>query len=154
MAQRSNRVAWGITAVLAVVVLMGSGLLLKPYWVVRYRGQGANLQEAVLPFAPLQDVWLLATNLRRANLSGAVLRNASVELSDLEGAILRGADLRGSDFALSSLDGATLRDTDLRGADLEWAILKGADFAGAVYDATTRWPSGFDPQRHGAIVAK
>src|SRR5437016_2047495 len=46
---------WGLAAILALVVLGGIGLLfvrLKPYWVARYQGRGADLHGAVLVLAP------------------------------------------------------------------------------------------------------
>jgi hypothetical protein len=48
-------------------------------------------------------------------------------------------------------------NTDLRGADLRGVELPSGwpiDFHGARYDALTRWPKGFDPQRHGAIMTR
>jgi hypothetical protein len=38
-------------------------------------------------------------------------------------------------------------------ADLRNANLRRTDLTGALYDAHTRWPSGFDPQRHGAVMS-
>ena len=115
---RTNRTIWILCSALAVVVLAGIGLLavrLKPYWVAKYRGEGADLHGAVLPGAPLEDA-----NLHHANLKGANLR------------------------------GAHLAGADLGWANLEGADLQGADLRDARYDDSTRWPSGFDPERHGA----
>ena len=51
--------------------------------------------------------------------------------------------------------GADLRDADLRSADVTGAEigddLRGAKWQDARYNATTRWPQGFDPRKHGAI---
>jgi hypothetical protein len=33
-------------------------------------------------------------------------------------------------------------------------VAHGADITGARYDGHTRWPSGFDPARHGAILVR
>jgi hypothetical protein len=44
-----------------------------------------------------------------------------------------------------------IEPVNLTGADLTGANLTGADLTGACYDAHTRWPTGFDPQRHGAV---
>src|SRR5438094_10153551 len=126
MANR-NRVAWGLAAVLAVVVLGGIGLLLpslRAYWVARYRGMGANLRGAMLPGVPLPRVNLTGANLGRANLDSA------------------------------NLQGADLNDAKLQGAKLRGATLTGADLTGARYDVRTRWPKGFDPLQHGAILVR
>lgn len=74
---------------------------------------------------------LQGASLAEANLSGAVLRCSFLRGTNLEGADLRGADLTSDLIAAESLG---------------YAIL-----AGARYDAGTRWPEGFDPQRHGAV---
>ena len=90
-----NRKAWGLAGVLSAGVLFGLGkgaAWLRPYWVAKYRGRGADLHGAVLALAPLQ------------------------------------------------------------GSDLTDANLQNADLRGARYDRHTRWPSGFDPRPHGAIL--
>ena len=132
--------AWGLAAVLAVVVVGGVGLLavrFKPYWVARYRGEGADLH---------------GTNLRGANLHGANLRRA--RLSDV--------DLQGADLTSADLLGAALYDADLRNADLRGAIWWGcgagitdverigAQFFGARYNRATRWPAGCNPRKECA----
>ncbi len=38
------------------------------------------------------------------------------------------------------------------GADFRGADLRGTDMHGTYYDARTRWPAGFDPLKHGAIL--
>jgi hypothetical protein len=132
--QRPSRVAWGLVALLALVVLVGIGWhwgRLQPYWVAKYRGDRADLQEAVLARAPLAG----------ARLSGANLRGAN----------LRGADLRGASLYYADLGRADLRKADLRGANLWGAKTKGTDFTGAIYDPHTRWDYGFKPQQHGAV---
>ena len=45
--------------------------------------------------------------------------------------------------------GAFLQDVDLR-----WADLTGIDLVTTRYDASTRWPAGFDPQAHGARLVR
>jgi len=54
---------------------------------------------------------------------------------------IKSADLRAKD----------LSEADLTGRDLSDADLTGAVFTDARYDALTRWPDGFDPERHGAV---
>jgi hypothetical protein len=67
------------------------------------------------------------------------------------GLSLRGRDLRSVDLKDAFLDDVDLSDTDLRGVDLSGASLDGAHLLGAHYNAATRWPTGFDPGRHGAV---
>jgi pentapeptide repeat protein len=79
VAKRTNRGAWVLTGVLAVVLLVAGGLMsiwLRPYWVASERGYLANLQRAALPGAPLANADLRGAQLRRANLRGAILRGA------------------------------------------------------------------------------
>jgi uncharacterized protein YjbI with pentapeptide repeats len=59
---------------------------------------------------------------------------------------LRGAKLQGWDPRGSDLCGADLTDTDLRTIGLHRVFRTVTR-----YDAHTRWPQGFDPQRHGAV---
>jgi uncharacterized protein YjbI with pentapeptide repeats len=142
------------TGVLAAVLLGGIGVLgvrLRPYWVAKYRGNFADLHNALLAGAHLQGAHLCGADLRGANLSFrptretfdgdvyTILYPANLSDADLQGADLRQADLRGA---------------DLTGADLRGAILNRATLTGARYNTHTRWPSGFDPERHGAILVK
>jgi uncharacterized protein YjbI with pentapeptide repeats len=56
---------------------------------------------------------------------------------------LRGASLRNADFRESNLEDADLREADLEGTQLR----------GCIYNANTKWPTGFDAQAVGAVVA-
>src|SRR5262249_36183703 len=136
---KTHRITWAVCVLLAAVVLVGIGVLgvrLRPYWVARYRGGGANLRRAVLRHAPLQ----------RAFLEYANLRDADLRASDLTGALLGRADLPGADFRGPSLKGVVLVPLVWDGPDqLGW---------GARYDARTRWPAGFDPRAHGAVLIR
>src|SRR6266540_1016897 len=102
MAKRTNRVAWGLIAGLAVAALCRSGLLFvrfRPYLIARYWGRSAYLMDAALPGA-----WLSGVDLREALLFGADLHG-----SDLEGTDLRNASLAGADLSRANLQGADLR---------------------------------------------
>lgn len=109
----------------------------------------ATLEEADLSGADLTDANLSAADMDRANLRGAVLRGCRLGRARLRGADLRGANL--SDALMGRLlwGGITLDELPPEacehGCDGYVAIL-----TGAVYDARTRWPAGFDPQAHGA----
>jgi hypothetical protein len=146
MAKRTNRVAWGLAVVLAVIVLAGIGRLfmrLRPIWLAKYHGEGADLHGALLLGAPLAG----------ANLQFADLRNADLRGADLQGAFLGGALLEGADLRGAQLHGVTLCPAypDVKAARLN-KYLSGW-LKSAYYDAHTRWPAGFDPKRHGAMKA-
>jgi hypothetical protein len=76
---------------------------------------------------------------------GAKLANTDFRGADLRGADFRGADLRGADLSDARLKGAHLRGANVAGANLSGTDLAEADTAALRYDATTRWPEGFDP---------
>ena len=62
--------------------------------------------------------------------------------------------LDGAHAASASLERADLRGALLYTTNLTGANLAGADLTGARYDIWTRWPSGFDPAEHGAILMR
>ena len=103
--------------------------------------EGADLQGASMREAQVWSAKLRKANLRGANLSGA----------DLDAVDLRGADLRGANLQRAHLNRFLGRSPRLDGADLRGANLMGANLDGVQYDAHTRWPKGFEPQRHGAM---
>jgi len=97
-------------------------------------------------------------------LAGADLCGAALGGAALQHAALRGADLHRADLHLADTGGGrppgrrsarvNLRGADLRGADLREARLHRADLNHSVYDAATRWPSGFDPLASGAGIVR
>ncbi len=60
---------------------------------------------------------------------------------------LRSADLRQVDLRGANLFAANLVDAHLEAANLDRATL-----TEAVYNRSTQWPKGFDPQQHGAVL--
>lgn len=141
----------------------------------------ADLRGALLDGADLQEsVWHSAVingSLRDADLRGSDLRVSNFARSDMTGADLRGVDasrgLHDGELYLVAFQGADLSDADLRAATLTGvfvagtiftrADLRGADFRGAVhmtdahwngaiYDDTTRFSAGFDPDHHGLVM--
>jgi uncharacterized protein YjbI with pentapeptide repeats len=89
-----------------------------------------------------RDIILLRTD--GGTLEAADLSDANLAQADLSGWCLRRAMLRGADLRNAKLAGA-----DVTGADLRDADLAGADLRGIRFDATTRWPSGFQPNADG-----
>ena len=85
-----------------------------------------------------------------------------LEHSDLRGAQLYGSfddtdfshsNLAGADFITTSLIGAQFMNADLCGANLATAInYNGDDFEGAVADAATKFPKGFNPRAYGIMI--
>src|SRR4051794_20971559 len=85
--KRTNRVAQFWVAAMAVAILAGIGALgirLRPYWVAKYRGLGADLHGASLPGAQLVGAELGVANLRRADLRHADLRGANLSYTLIE----------------------------------------------------------------------
>jgi len=90
----------------------------------------------------LYGSFLLETNMSDCKMQGADLR-----YSYIDDVCFRGADLRKARFSGDELGGGlTLHAVDFTGANLE-----GADFSGAIYDAATVFPEGFDPAQRGMI---
>jgi hypothetical protein len=144
--RRTTRTAWWLSAALAVALLGGAAVLgarLKPYWVAKYRGEGADLHGAVLVGAPLAG----------ADLWGADLRGADLHSANLHGADLWEADLCGADLTAADVDWADSVPSRHRAPDPTVAF-GWADVRGARYDRYTRWPSGIDPKELGAVLER
>jgi hypothetical protein len=121
----------------------------------------ADLTGAILVGAKLDHARFWHARAAGADLARASLKNAVLHAAMLQEARLRDANLRearlddlGKRVDAEERGGADLHDADLAGADLRGARLKGAVLTGARYDSHTRWPGGFNPQRHGAILVQ
>lgn len=144
----AQRTAWVLCALLAAVMLGAVGLLgmrLKPYWVAKYRGSGADLHRALLIRAPLAGANLTSADLRGADMKDACLVRADLSGANLSAADLSYANLAGAQLTCADLRGADLRGADLRGADMGDLLVQHADLRGIRCDRATRWPAGFDP---------
>jgi uncharacterized protein YjbI with pentapeptide repeats len=86
----------------------------------------ADLQEATLQNADLRGIYFVGASLRSAQLAGADLRGSDLTEADLTGANLKGADLTQANFK-----GARLRKADLTSAKTDEAIFTGTDLKGA-----------------------
>ena len=93
--------------------------------------QGADLQDAYLKGADLRGAYLRDANLQGADLQGAYLRDANLQGADLQRDYLRDADLRGAYLQGANLRDADLQDANLRDADLQDAYLRDANLQGA-----------------------
>ena len=134
----------------------------------------ARLGEAHLAGAHLKGAFLVAAHLGNADLTGADMGGARLVGTNLAGAHLVGANLEGAclqwaNLVAANLMGAILSEANLEGAELKWANLARANLAGAdledthltwarlrgaIYDARTRWPAGFDPIPAGAEMMR
>jgi hypothetical protein len=113
---------------------------------------GADLRHARLTNANLTGSNLATANLGGASLRGAVLVGANLYRAKIDGTDFRGADLRLAKITISCLCECDLRGADLRGADLhEIFEIRGVKLQGAIYDRHTRWRSGFNPLKAGAV---
>jgi hypothetical protein len=170
-----NRRVRGLTAMLALplVGIGGLAVQLQSCWAAAHRAAGNHPDGAAPTGAFMDQGDLCYKNLRGVNLSGVVLppgtfltgadlTGANLQGASLDSATLNSARLRRANLRRADLHAVDLMNTDLRGADLQEANLRAADFwdadlrgvklAGAQYDARTRWPEGFDPLDHGAIL--
>jgi uncharacterized protein YjbI with pentapeptide repeats len=127
--------------------------------------RGAYLQQAVMTGAKLQGAslegaLLTATRLNRANLQGvhlegANLRQAYVEKADLTGAHLEGAVLSGAHMAVAILTGAHLEGSVLGGARLKGAFLQRAHLEGArVFGAHLEQTTLSDAHLEGTMLRR
>lgn len=118
--------------------------------------------------------------LKEVDLEGASFEGSNIGMISCKGCNLRGAnfsnidiiqlsfkesDLRGAKFQNIKLDPQSAFDkSDLRGADLSGIAFEVKKYAhglyyqpnikGSVYDDTTVWPKGFNPEEAGAIKDK
>lgn len=131
-----------------------------------------NLSKADLTGAIFTQALLARTDFRAARLQGAKFAGALLVDADFSGAEMQLANLReiraeGAKFIGTDLRGAVLtegwRSNGFAGTDFTNADLRGADireltgaeitWTGARYDCQTRFPRGFQPEKHGMVFA-
>jgi len=128
---------------------------------------GANLSRIHIRGEDLvdDDANYEGTIFKRADLKRSLLNGVNFKKADFEKAYLREADLTKSNFEEANflganLQGANLSQANFKNADFRWARLEGAiidektNFTGAKYNISTRFPQGFDPEKHGMIEIK
>jgi uncharacterized protein YjbI with pentapeptide repeats len=91
----------------------------------------ANLKNAKLYQANLENAFLLEANLKNAKLSDANLENAFLLEANLENADLYRANLKNAFLLEANLENAKLSDANLENADLEEANLENANLSDA-----------------------
>jgi hypothetical protein len=129
----------------------------------------ANCVNAKMENVQLQNALCFKTNFTGAVLNKADLRNAVVsranfnEASCLEAnftnAVLIKTELMNANlwkalFFNAKLNGADFKNANLCGARFDKTNVDGAKFKNATYDASTKWPPGFDPEKAGAKRVK
>jgi hypothetical protein len=95
------------------------------------RFYSANLPQASLDLANLEETNFSLANLRKASIKWANLRNTRLKAARLENSILIGTNLYNSNLSEAHLGGAYLIETNLQEVDLQGAILDGACIWGA-----------------------
>ena len=125
---------------------------------------GMDLSRANLEGCLLGRTQFANTNLAGANLSGAI----SADSPRFRGANLTSANLSKSEWMSADFDGSSLENADFSGSRLyacnfRKANLQNTNFCGTIfehgflppllhpvkYDANTKWPRGFSPERIG-----
>lgn len=137
----------------------------------------ANLTGATVRNADIQGADFTGANLRDLKFTGGDLQYTRYPGADLTNAAFRGVNISGADFTGCTLVNTTFRNaqfiitkftgTKLRNVSFEESVLHGTDFTGctltgvdfsqakfnkpnfakARYDATTRFPEGFNPAK-------
>jgi len=102
---------------------------------------GANFTGASLVNAGLRGMGGIGVVFADANMSGVEMDDSFFHFSDFRNVNFAGADL--GEF--------TAEDSDFRGADLSSAVNIDSLFPRSVYDSSTRFPQGYDPQGAGMI---
>ena len=115
----------------------------------------------VMKDSDLRGMELHYRDLNGADFSGSVISGGNLQGSELRGANFEKADLTNVSFYESDLRAANLQGANLKGFRAPKARLEGTDFTGAVFaepdltratfDDKTKWPQGFDPEKHGAL---
>ena len=95
------------------------------------KGKRADLQDAILDGANLQEANLTGANLQGAILSGANLQRADLTRANLQRAVLREAELQGCNLFMAEFQEAILIGANLQGAKLREANLQNAHLQGA-----------------------
>jgi|GEM_PF-3005385 len=120
------------------------------------------LQNADFYAAILESTQFRETNLIQARFDESLIKNASFHRAHLEGASFCSSELSYADFSNANLEKATFSKANCVGVNFRGANLMGASFEAtrlgddiaennfndAVYDGSTVFPSGFNPQEH------
>jgi uncharacterized protein YjbI with pentapeptide repeats len=95
------------------------------------------------------DINMTGLDLRGIEAGGGGGRYVDVSGGNLTSANLERMDLTGANFSGTILTGANLRGAGIPGVDFTGATMADALVSGAIYDATTLWPAGYDFANRG-----
>ncbi|MET8871826.1 pentapeptide repeat-containing protein [Nocardia sp. NPDC004604] len=131
----------------------------------RHGIRGANFYRSQFAYADLEGSTIEYSTLEKASLDGANLNGARFSDDVMSGcdlsraSLVRGriieSDISNCNLLRTNLKDAELRNSNLKGTRFDWPKppapalnLSTAKFDNVQYDATTIWPSGFQPPPH------
>lgn len=94
---------------------------------------------------------LLNTDLSGMQGTGVIFTGAQLSGAKLDDAFFCSSDFRNVNFAGADIGEFTAEESDFRGADFTSALNIDTLFFRSVYDASTRFPPGYNPQGAGMI---
>jgi hypothetical protein len=117
---------------------------------------GATLDRALLRTQFTDGANFTGASLVNAELRGmggteVVFADADLSGVEMDDSFFHFSDFRNVNFAGADLGEFTAEDSDFRGADLSSAVNMDSLFFRSVYDSSTHFPSGYDPQGAGMI---
>ena len=118
---------------------------------------GATLDQAILHTnftngANFTGASLVDAELRGFEGTGVIFANADLSGVGMDDAFLYFSDFRNVNFAGAKLSEFTAEDSDFRGADFSAVLAIDTLFFRSIYDSTTRFPAGYDPEGAGMIL--
>ena len=115
--------------------------------------RGASMIHAFLFRANLVSVDFAGANLNSSYMYSTYLKGCSFSATNMEGAVLAHSMLSGCTFHNCKLTNADLDGSEFLNCDFRQADLSGAHFENCAYNDSTRWPTGYNPEAHGAVKA-
>ena len=111
-----------------------------------------DLKGMELPYRKLIGADFSGSTIAHGNFQGSQLQGANFEKTDLTEVLFYECDLRSATFVGAIVQKSRFPKARLEGADFSGTSLhEKMDFKRAIYDAETKWPEGFNPEKCGAI---
>jgi uncharacterized protein YjbI with pentapeptide repeats len=111
----------------------------------------ANMRNADLSNSKADKAIFAKANLVMADFQGSSLINTKFNEAICFHSIFNGAILLNADFQDAEVNNAYFRHANLCGANMNCLGLHEASLEDALYDIHTQWPSGFEPDKVGAV---
>ena len=102
---------------------------------------GIRMRDAII-----QDSIFILVDGMGGDYARSKFYNTNLLHSDLRNSVFEGADLRGAVFKYTNLESCNFKGADLGANDFDNCNLNKV-----VYDANTKWKSGFKPETMGAV---